>query len=43
LTDDAYIDVSSTTIREHARSGVSLEGLVAESVAAYIRKQELYT
>lgn len=42
LTDDSYIDVSSTTIRERARSGASLEGLVAESVAAYIRKQELY-
>jgi nicotinate-nucleotide adenylyltransferase len=43
LTDDAYTDVSSTTIRDRARTGASLEGLVAESVAAYIRKQELYT
>lgn len=43
LTDDAYIDVSSTMIRERARAGESLDGLVAQSVAAYIRKQELYT
>lgn len=43
LTDDAYTDVSSTTIRERARKGAPLDGLVADSVAAYIRKQELYT
>jgi len=43
LTDDAYTDVSSTTIRERTRAGAPLDGLVADSVAAYIRKQELYT
>lgn len=43
LTDDAYTDVSSSTIRERARSGEPLDGLVEPSVAAYIRKQELYS
>lgn len=43
LTDDAYIDVASTTIRERARARESLDGLVAPAVAMYIRKQELYT
>ena len=43
LTDDTFVDVSSTMIRERAREGEALDGLVPGAVADYIRKQELYT
>ena len=35
------LDVSSTIIRERARRGASLEGLVPRAVAAYIRAHQL--
>ena len=43
LTDDAFVDVSSTEVREAARQGRPLDGLVPEAVARYITKQELYS
>ena len=36
------LDVSSTAIRAKVRRGLSVEGLVPPSVAAYIRDHELY-
>ncbi|HPW17385.1 MAG TPA: nicotinate-nucleotide adenylyltransferase [Candidatus Aminicenantes bacterium] len=36
------LDVSSTAIREKARRGLSVEGLVPRAVAAYIRERGLY-
>ncbi|OGD15891.1 MAG: nicotinate (nicotinamide) nucleotide adenylyltransferase [Candidatus Aminicenantes bacterium RBG_16_63_14] len=36
------LDISSTAIREMIRLGKSLDGLVPGSVAAYIRKHQLY-
>lgn len=42
LTDDAFVDVSATSVRERAREGGSLEGMVPGPVAGYITKQELY-
>ncbi|HSA95022.1 MAG TPA: nicotinate-nucleotide adenylyltransferase [Acidobacteriota bacterium] len=38
----AALDVSSTNIRERVRRGLSIAGLVAPSVAAYIRDRKLY-
>lgn len=43
LTADVFVDISSTAVREQARSGGSLDGLVPRDVAEYITKQELYT
>ncbi len=37
------IDVSSTEIRRRVRVGQSIDGLVPEQVAAYIKKRGLYT
>lgn len=42
LTADANVDISSTAVRERARDGQSLDGLVPAAVADYINKQELY-
>ena len=36
------VDVSSTEIRESAKTGASMEGLVPEAVERYIRKNRLY-
>ena len=36
------LDVSSTLVRDRARRGASLEGLVPRAVAAYIRAHQLY-
>jgi nicotinate-nucleotide adenylyltransferase len=36
------LDVSSTAVREKLRRGLSVEGLVPRSVAAYIRERQLY-
>jgi nicotinate-nucleotide adenylyltransferase len=36
------LDVSSTLVRERARRGASLEGLVPRAVASYIRAHQLY-
>lgn len=36
------VDVSSTVVRERVRRGLSVEGLVPRSVAAYIREHQLY-
>lgn len=36
------LDVSSTAVRDRARRGLSLEGLVPRAVAAYIRERQLY-
>jgi len=36
------LDVSSTVVRDRARRGASLEGLVPQAVAAYIRAHQLY-
>lgn len=43
LTADAFVDISSTRVRERARDGQPLAGFVPDSVARYIIKQELYT
>jgi nicotinate-nucleotide adenylyltransferase len=42
LTDDAFVDVSATAVRERARRGEPLAGMVPDAVAEYIQKQELY-
>lgn len=42
LTEDAFVDVSSTEVREAAHAGRPLGGLVPEAVAAYIGKHGLY-
>ena len=42
LTDDAFVDVSATAVRERARRGEPLTGMVPDAVAEYIQKQELY-
>lgn len=42
LTDFVIKDISSTEIREKARGGESLEGLVPPPVAAYISRYGLY-
>jgi nicotinate-nucleotide adenylyltransferase len=36
------LDISSTAVREKARRGRSLEGLVPRAVAAYIHERQLY-
>jgi len=43
LTDDAFVDVSATDVRERARNGDELDGLVPHAVAEYLTKQELYS
>jgi nicotinate-nucleotide adenylyltransferase len=42
LTDYVSIDVSATGIREAARQGLPIDGLVPATVAAYIEKYRLY-
>ena len=42
LTDYVSIDVSATGIREAARQGRPIDGLVPPSVAAYVEKYRLY-
>jgi nicotinate-nucleotide adenylyltransferase len=42
LTPIRALDVSSTAVRDRARRGLSLEGLVPRPVAAYIRAHQLY-
>lgn len=42
ILEFAGMDVSSTQIREMARRGASLSGLVPEAVEAYIRQNRLY-
>lgn len=42
LTDDAFIDISSTAVRDRARAGHPLDGVVPAAVGEYISKQELY-
>jgi len=39
----SFVDVSGTAIREWARKGVSLDGLVPLAVEAYIKEHALYT
>ena len=36
------LDVSSTAVRERVRRGLAIDGLVPNSVAAYIREHKLY-
>jgi nicotinate-nucleotide adenylyltransferase len=43
ILDTPLVDVSATEIRRRARAGLSLAGLLHESVANYIRKRALYT
>lgn len=43
LTSDSIVDISSTAVREKARAGQPLHGLVPDAVAEYVRKQELYS
>ena len=38
----SFVDVSGTAIREWARKGVSLDGLVPPAVEAYIKEHSLY-
>jgi nicotinate-nucleotide adenylyltransferase len=42
LTGDTFVDISATAVRDRARRGESLGGLVPRPVADYITKQELY-
>jgi len=42
LTGIRALDVSSTAVRDRARRGRTLEGLVPRGVAAYIREHQLY-
>ena len=42
LTEDAFVDISSTTVREAVRGGRPIRDMVSDSVAAYIEKQGLY-
>jgi nicotinate-nucleotide adenylyltransferase len=42
LTEDAFVDVSSTAVREAIRRGESTHGLVPDKVAPYIEKHDLY-
>ena len=42
ILEFAGMDISSTQIREMARTGASLQGLLPEAVEAYIRKNRLY-
>ena len=39
----SFVDVSGTAIREWARKGVSLDGLVPPAVEAYIKQHSLYS
>ncbi len=39
----SFVDVSGTAIREWARKGVSLDGLVPPAVEAYIKEKRLYS
>ena len=39
----SFVDVSGTAIREWARQGVSLDGLVPSAVESYIKNHALYT
>jgi len=43
LLDKPRVDVSASEIRERVARGLSIEHLVPESVARYIREQGLYT
>ena len=40
-SDDEYIGISSTLVRERLRAGESLDGLVPKSVAEYIKNFEI--
>lgn len=42
ILEFAGMDISSTQIREMARKGESLRGLLPEAVEAYIRQKRLY-
>jgi nicotinate-nucleotide adenylyltransferase len=42
LTEDVFVDVSSTAIRNHSGAGESTRGLVPDEVASYIEKHRLY-
>jgi nicotinate-nucleotide adenylyltransferase len=42
LTEDAFVDISSTAVREAVRKGRQVRDMVPEAVAAYIEKQELF-
>ena len=39
----SFVDVSATAVREWARKGVSLDGLVPPAVEAYIKEHALYS
>ena len=39
----SFVDVSATAVREWARQGVSLDGLVPPAVEAYIKEHALYS
>ena len=40
--NNELIDISSSLVRQHARSGLPLDGLVSDSVAEYIKNKGLY-
>ena len=43
FVDGPLVDVSASVIRDRVRAGASIEGLVPEAVADYIRARHLYT
>ena len=43
FVDGPLVDVSASVIRDRVRAGASIEGLVPEAVADYIRAHRLYT
>jgi nicotinate-nucleotide adenylyltransferase len=42
MLNEPHIDISATDIRQRVRQGLTIDGLVPQAVAAYIRENRLY-